>query len=66
MNNMYLDQFINFLDAKANIVIWKNEKEKVYDGKVYGLYDLHDTIKNAKIKEMNHSLTALNILVEYY
>lgn len=65
MNNMYLDQFIEFLDAKANIVIWKSENEKIFDGKVYGLYDLRDTIKNAKIKEMNHSLTALNILVEY-
>lgn len=65
MNNMYLVNFIDFLDAKANIVIWKSEKEKIFDGKVYGLYDLHDLIKNAKIKEMNTSLSSLNILVEY-
>ena len=30
MNNMYLDSFIHFLDARANIVIWVSEKEKLF------------------------------------
>ena len=37
--NIRLETFIKFLDAKARIILWKSETEKLFDGSVYQLYD---------------------------
>lgn len=37
--NIKLETFIKFLDAKARIILWKSETEKLFDGSVYQLYD---------------------------
>jgi hypothetical protein len=64
MNNTYLGSFIDFLDAKANIVIWSSKEEKVFDGKVYQLFDgSHEDLKQRKIKDINTCLTTMNILL---
>ena len=63
MNNMYFDSFINFLDAKANVTVWKSEKEKVFDGKVYELYNNED-LKQKKIKDINAGFSTLDIMIE--
>ena len=37
--NARLETIIKLLDAKAKIILWKSETEKVFDGNVWQLYD---------------------------
>lgn len=36
------EAFIKILDSKTRITVWKSEKEKIFDGLVYQLYDRED------------------------
>lgn len=61
--NTSMDTFISMLDSKAKITIWKSETEKVFDGKVYQLYD------NVELKAMYitylrfDSMAGINVVI---
>ena len=40
--NTELNTFVSMLDAKTKITVWKSETEKLFEGKVYQLYDKTD------------------------
>lgn len=64
--NMYFDNFLYFLDAKSNVTVWKNEKENLFSGKVYEIYN-NDFFKNnprLKIKDISTGISILNILID--
>ena len=62
--NTPINSFINFLDAKANIDIWKSDTEMVFDGKVYQLYEGHEELKKAKIKDIKADFSSMTILID--
>ena len=37
--NISIDTLVSMLSAKARLIIWKSETEKLFDGYVYQLYD---------------------------
>ena len=39
MNNILFETFLSMLDAKTRISIWKSTTDKVFEGKVYELYN---------------------------
>ena len=40
--NTELNTLVSMLDAKTKITVWKSETEKLFEGKVYQLYDITD------------------------
>ena len=40
--NTELNTLVSMLDAKTKITVWKSETEKLFEGKVYQLYDKTD------------------------
>ena len=39
LNNILFETFLSMLDAKTRISIWKSTTDKVFEGKVYELYN---------------------------
>ena len=61
---MRLMDLVKVLDARARVTVWKSKQEKAYEGKVYGLFEKHDTFKEAEIADMYMALDALTILLK--
>lgn len=61
--NVTVNTIVSVLDAKTQIVIWKTETEKLFEGYVYQLYD-NEAYNHLYIASMNvDTISGVSILV---
>ena len=61
--NTELNTFVSMLDAKTKITVWKSETEKLFEGKVYQLYDKTD-FNNMYISYLRFACMAgINVII---